>query len=367
MAGIKAGIIGCGVISEIYFKNLRDRFHSVEITCCADAFEPKARERADQFGVEAVTVEHMLRDPGVKMVIDLTNPASHADVILSALRAGKHVYTEKPLALTLEDADRIAAEASRRGLVVGCAPDTILCAGIQTACFALESGWIGRPLSATAFWSSRGHERWHTNPAFYYQPGCGPHMDMGPYYVTALCMLLGSFQRVHAVSRRPYERRIFGAGPNKGKTFPVETDTHYSALLETVNGATVNLMLSFDIWANSLPRMEIYGTAGTLSVPDPNACDGPVKIYTPASGAFETLPLVNPFRENARGIGAAQMAKSIETGEPFLANVDLARNVLEVLLAIDESARTGQPVECRTRCVHSAPLAVGQTEAEWDF
>ena len=295
MAGIKAGVIGCGVISEIYFKNLRDRFHSVEITCCADAFEPKARERADQFGVEAVTVEHMLRDPGVKMVIDLTNPASHADVILSALRAGKHVYTEKPLALTLEDADRIAAEASRRGLVVGCAPDTILCAGIQTACFALESGWIGRPLSATAFWSSRGHERWHTNPAFYYQPGCGPHMDMGPYYVTALCMLLGSFQRVHAVSRRPYERRIFGAGPNKGKTFPVETDTHYSALLETVNGATITDGRAFRL---VLPANDSGQTAKAWAIINPstgelylgqNYPDGIAPGATPASLYFNFL------------------------------------------------------------------------------
>jgi predicted dehydrogenase len=367
MVGINAGIIGCGVISEVYFKNLQERFHSVKVVCCADAFAAKAQERALQFGCKAVTADEMLNDPAIDMVVNLTNPASHAEVTMSALRAGKHVYSEKPLALSLAEADIILNEAHSRGLLVGCAPDTILCAGIQTACFALESGWIGKPLSATAFWSSRGHERWHGNPAFYYQPGGGPHLDMGPYYMTALVMLLGSIKRVHAVSQRPFPERIFGAGPNRGKSFPVEIDTHYSALLETESGATVNLMLSFDVWANNLPHMEIYGTGGTLSVPDPNACDGPAKIYTPASGSFETLPLVNPFRENARGIGAAQMAKSITTGEPYLANAQLARHVLEALLAVDESARAGVPVECRTRCGHNAPLAAGKTEAEWDF
>ena len=367
MQPVKAGIVGCGVISEVYFKSLKERFRSVEVVCCADACAEKALAHAAQFGVEATTVADMLRNPAVEMVINLTNPASHAELTLEALGAGKHVYSEKPLALTLQDADRILAEADRRGLSVGCAPDTMLGSGIQTACAAIESGWIGRPLAAAAFWSSRGHERWHANPAFYYQPGGGPHLDMGPYYISALALMLGGVRRVQAVSRRAYAERTFGAGPRRGERFPVETDTHFSALLETAGGATVNLMLSFDVWATSLPRLEVYGTGGTLSLPDPNTLEGQVRLYTPASGAFETLPLNNPFRQEVRGIGAAQMAVALRTGGSYLADGRLARHVLEVLFAIEEAARTGAAVECKTTFDRRPPLPAGLTEAEWNL
>ena len=368
MRRIHAGIIGCGVISEIYLKNLRDRFHSIQVDCCADTDPARAGLRAGQFGIQAVSPDALLKDPELEMVINLTNPAAHTGVIMDALRAGKHVFTEKPLALTNADADMILRESTARGLLVGCAPDTLLGAGLQTSLFALRSGWIGRPLSATAFWSSRGHERWHTSPLFYYQHGGGPHLDMGPYYISALILLLGPVRAVHAVSRRAFSERVYGAGGHAGESFPVDVDTHYSALLEMAGGAAVDLMLSFDVWATRLPHMEIYGTGGTLSVPDPNTFDGPVELYTPASDRFETLPLVNPFRENARGIGASEMARCIAEGRSdHTAGIRMARHALEVMLAIDESARTGRTVVCTTECPQPAPLAAGLTEAEWQL
>lgn len=367
MTAVKTGIMGCGVISEIYCKNLKERFHSIELVGCADMDAGRAEARASQFGIRACTPEEMLSDDNIELIVNLTNPAAHAGVILKALAAGKHVFTEKPLALTNEDADAILEESHRRGRLVGCAPDTILGAGLQTALRAVETGWIGEALSAVAFWSSRGHERWHASPLFYYQKGGGPHLDMGPYYISALTMLMGPMRSVMAKSGRGYDSRVYGAGKWKGQRFPVEIDTHYSVLLETCGGAIINLMLSFDVWANNLPRMEIYGTSGTLSVPDPNTFDGPVRLYTPASGRFEELPLVNPFRENARGIGAAQMAKCIREGGEYAANAEFARHVLEVMLAIEESARTGKRVECRTRCRPPKSLPLGLTEAEWNL
>ena len=368
MRKVRAGIVGCGVISEIYLKNLRERFHAIDVACCADMDPQRASARAAQFNILAVTPEALLQDPEIELVINLTNPAAHAKVILDALRAGKHVFTEKPLALSTAEADEIHPESARRGLLVGCAPDTLLGAGLQTALCAVKSGWIGRLLGASAAWSSRGHERWHTAPAFYYQRGGGPHLDMGPYYISALIMLMGPVKSVRALSRRAFDTRVFGAGPHAGERFPVDVDTHYAALLEMACGATVNLLLSFDIWATRLPRMELYGTGGTLSVPDPNTFDGPVQLYTPASGQFETLPLVNPFRENARGLGVSEMARCIAgEREGFTANIDLARHALEVMLLIDESARTGGAVDCRTSCVPPEPLPVGLTEAEWNI
>ena len=183
----------------------------------------------------------------------------------------------------------------------------------------------------------------------------------------ALALMLGGVRRVQAVSRRAYAERTFGAGPRRGERFPVETDTHFSALLETAGGATVNLMLSFDVWATSLPRLEVYGTGGTLSLPDPNTLEGQVRLYTPASGAFETLPLNNPFRQEVRGIGAAQMAVALRTGGSYLADGRLARHVLEVLFAIEEAARTGAAVECKTTFDRRPPLPAGLTEAEWNL
>lgn len=367
MEQVTVGVIGCGVISEIYLKNLTTRFAGVRVKSCADHFREKSEERARQFGIQAVAPDQLLADPNIQVVLNLTNPASHAEMSLAALRAGKHVYSEKPLALSLADAKRILAEAEERGLRVGCAPDTFLGAGLQTGLKAVADGWIGRPLAAAAFFTCRGHERWHPNPAFYYQPGGGPQLDMGPYYITALVAALGGVRRVSALSGAAFPERVFGAGPNRGGTFPVEIDTHYSASLEFVSGAIATVMFSFDVWAANLPRLEIYGTGGSVFLPDPNFFAGPVRAKCLGADDAAELPLQSTFTENLRGIGLAQMCKTIRDGGDHLANGRLAAHVLDVLTGMETSAKRGAAVECGTACEKPPLLPGSLTEVEYGF
>ncbi len=365
---MKIGIIGCGVISDIYMKNLTGRFHTHELVACADLFLDKAKERAEAYNIKAMTVEEMLDDPSIGLVINLTNPQFHKEVSLNILAHGKHVYSEKPLATTVEDGMEILAFAKERGLQVGCAPDTFLGAGLQTVYRALADGWIGQPVAATGFFTCRGHERWHGNPGFYYQPGAGPHFDMGPYYLTALVGAFGSVKRVNAMSKRTFDTRLVTAeSPLQGTTIPVNVDTHISASLEFENGVIATLMLSFDIWAANLPLLEIYGTTGSLSVPDPNFFDGPAKLHSMHGEDWKELPLVNPFHENSRGIGPAQMCTAIENGEEVTASGERALHVLEIIAAIEQAGQTGESITLKTCCEKPALLPVGMLAPEYSF
>jgi len=346
---VKAGLVGCGFISDIYLQNLTRRFGGPEVVACADLDAARARAQAARYGIRAAqSPEALFQDPGIELIINLTTPLAHRDVILSALRHGKHVYTEKPLATCMEDADAILGEATKRGLLVGCSPDTLLGGGLQTVLKAVDDGRIGKPLAATAFWSSRGHERWHPNPAFYYQPGAGPLLDMGPYYITALVAALGPATRVEAMSGRAFRERVIATGPKAGTAFPVAVDTHFSAGIRMACGAVVTAMFSFDVWAARLPRMELYGTEGTLSVPDPNTFGGDAQLYTPGAGDYETLAPVSDAVENMRGIGASQMSRAIRTGEPLITDIGLTYHVLEILCSMEQSARTGLPVTLKS-------------------
>ena len=338
------------------------------MVACADLFEEKARERAEQYGIRAMSVEELLGDGEIDLILNLTTPLQHAEISTQALEKGKHVYCEKPLAVTVEEGRELLELAEKRGLFIGCAPDTFLGAGVQTACRGLADGWIGTPVAATAFVTSRGHERWHGNPGFYYQKGGGPHFDMGPYYITALVAAFGPVKRVNAMSKRTFDKRIVSAkGPLHGSVIPVEVETHLSASLEFENGALATLLMSFDVWASELPRMEIYGTGGTLSMPDPNTFDGPVRIRSMYGTEFKELPLLNPYDGNARGLGLAQMCRAIEQGEAICANGELALHVLEVICAIDEAGRTGEQVYCTTTCEKPPMLPQGILETEYGF
>ncbi|MFA9380366.1 MAG: Gfo/Idh/MocA family protein [Acetanaerobacterium sp.] len=367
MKQIKVGVIGCGVISDIYLKNLTTRFSTLKVVACADAFAEKSRERAQQYGIAAVSVDDLLADSQIDVILNLTNPQFHAEISLAAIKNGKHVYSEKPLATNPVDAQRIMDAAAEKNLRVGCAPDTFLGAGLQTACKAVADGWIGRPLAAVAFVSSRGHERWHSNPGFYYQEGGGPHLDMGPYYITALTAALGRVKRVNAMSGRGFDTRIVGTGPLKGERIPVNVDTHIGATLEFDCGVIATVMMSFDIWATSLPFLEIYGTSGTLTLPDPNTFDGPVRLKSMNEQAFEPLPLLYPFTGNLRGLGLAQMCHAILHGEEHCANGAIAQHVLEVLDAMEHAAKSGETVECHTPGAVPPMLTPGLMEVEYGF
>ncbi|WP_186445909.1 Gfo/Idh/MocA family protein [Paenibacillus cremeus] len=333
MKKVKAGIVGCGVISGIYLKNCSS-FDLLEIAAVADIDLERAQAKAQEFGVpKACSVEELLQDPEIEIVINLTIPAAHAEICLAALEAGKHVYTEKPLAVNMEDGKRILELANRKALRVGVAPDTVLGGGIQTSRKLIDDGWIGTPVAATAFMMSGGPERWHPNPEFLYEIGAGPMFDMGPYYLSAFITLLGPIHRVTASAAISFPERTITSEARYGQKIKVQTPTHIAGVLDFVSGPIATLITSFDIKGGSnLPRIEIYGSKGTLSVPDPNTFGGPVRIRLAGNDAeWKEVPIVHGHTENSRGLGILDMARAIRTGEPHRANGEIGYQVLEAL------------------------------------
>jgi len=353
------GIIGCGKISPIYLQAPR-RSLSLMIGACCDLDRTAAEARAAEFGIPKVcTLEEMLADPEIDMVVNLTQPAAHAEIALAALRAGKDVYNEKPLAVTRAEGRSVLREARKRKLRVGCAPDTFLGAGLQTCRKLIDQGVIGQPVAATAFLMGPGHESWHPNPDFYYQPGGGPMFDMGPYYLTALIHLIGPVRRVCGSARITRPERVIASQPRKGEIIRVNTPTHVAGVLDFHNGAVGTVITSFDIWNHQLPRIEIYGSEGTLCVPDPNTFAGPVRYRTGRDKDWTDVALAFPNAENSRGLGVADMARAIQTGRPHRASAELAFHVLDIMHAFLESSDNGRHVLVKSTCPQPAPLPEG--------
>ncbi|MDR9852750.1 Gfo/Idh/MocA family oxidoreductase [Paenibacillus sp. VCA1] len=342
---MKAGIIGCGNISAIYLENLK-KSAVVEVAACADVVLERAESRAAEYGIANVyTVADLLADPSIELVINLTIPGSHADIDIAALEAGKHVYAEKPLAVSLADGKRILEVAESKGLRVGSAPDTFLGSGVQTAKAAIESGMIGKPVAAVAFMMSGGPEGWHPDPEFFYAPGGGPMFDMGPYYLTALAELLGPMHRISSSAGAPVQTRTIGSGPKAGTQIPVLTPTHLAGTIDFKQGAIATVITSFDIKGGAdLPWLEIYGTEGTLILPDPNFFDGDVKLRRSGSSEAETLAPVFECGRNERGLGVNDMVKSIREGRNHRAGGELAYHVLEAMHAFQASSLKGEHV-----------------------
>ena len=355
----RIGVVGCGNISGAYLK-IAQTFDILQTVACADAIPELAEARAAEYGVPKVcSTDELLADPSVDLVVNLTPPAAHAEIALAALQAGKSVYNEKPLAIRREDAQRMLQLARERKLLVGCAPDTFMGAGLQTCRKLIDDGAIGRPLAATAFILGRGPEPWHPNPEFFYQAGGGPMFDMGPYYVTALVALLGPVKRVTGSAVISYPERTIGSGPKKGKQIQVEIPTHIAGVLDFAGGAVGTLITSFDVWAHQLPRIEIYGSEGTLSVPDPNTFGGPVKVWKPETKAWEDVPLLPLRAENSRSLGIADMAYALRSGRPHRASGALAYHVLDVMHTIHDASREGRHIELASACERPAPLPLG--------
>ncbi len=341
----RIGVVGCGKISEVYLRTMVET-PGLEVTAVADLDPARAREAAGLCpGCRAEPVEDLLVAADVDIVVNLTVPAAHAEVSAAALRAGKHVYTEKPLALDAATGREVMALAASRSLRVGAAPDTVTGTGTQTARAIIDRGGIGTPVAATAFMASHGPESWHPRPHFYYQPGGGPLLDMGPYYLSALVHLLGPITRVTGVARRGASEREVGSGPDTGTRVPVEIDTHVAGLLEHDSGALTTLVTSFEAWASRLPRIEVYGTEGSLSAPDPNRFDGTVEIFTPASPEWTVVPATAGFVGAARGVGVADLARSLTAPAEPVASGELGQHVLEVMDGLLRSAHTGTGVD----------------------
>jgi predicted dehydrogenase len=355
MERLGIGIIGCGNISEAYLK-AASYFPILDIRGIADIRREAAEARASQFGLRAMSVDEMLADPSIQIVVNLTIPAAHVEVGLRALAAGKHVHSEKPLGLTTAEARPLLHMAKQRGLRVGCAPDTFLGGSHQTCRKLIDEGVIGRPLAGSAYFMCPGHERWHPNPAFYYAKGGGPMLDMGPYYITALVNLIGPVARVAGITSRARAEREITSEPLKGTMIPVEVATHVAGTLEFVSGAVVSIAMSFDVPRHRHRPIELYGTAGSLSVPDPNRFFGAIELATPAKDWTEQ-PTEHPHASgNYRIIGVADMAHAIRSGRPHRASGELAFHALEVMEAFQVSSERGTHVTIESRPERPAML-----------
>ena len=361
----KLGVVGCGAISGIYLKNSTATFPNVEVAACADLDVERAKARAEEFGVPVgCAVEELLADPAISIVLNLTIPKAHASVAMAAVEAGKSVYNEKPLTITREEAKKLLEAAHARGVRVSGAPDTFLGAGIQTCRKLMDDGAIGTPVAATAFMMSHGHESWHPSPEFYYEVGGGPVFDMGPYYLTALVNLLGPVKRVTASARASFPERTITSEPKKGKVVKVEVPTHVAGVLDFECGAIATIIMSFDVWTANLPRIEVYGSEGSMCVPDPNGFGGRVRVRTPGDEDWRDIELTHQYPENARGIGAAEMANAIASGRPHRASATLAYHVLDIMHALHEASEAGRHVMLESTCERPEPMPTGLAMGE---
>lgn len=348
MDKVGIGFIGCGNISEAYLRAAA-KFPILDIRGVADLRPEAAQARASQFGLKAFPVDELLRDPAIEIIVNLTIPAAHVEVGLMALAAGKHVHSEKPLALTTAQARTLLDAADKRGLRVGCAPDTFLGGAHQTCRKLVDEGAIGRPVAGTASFMCPGHERWHPNPAFYYAAGGGPMLDMGPYYITALVNLIGPVARVSGSTSRVRSERLITSEPLKGTKIDVEVATHVAGTMEFSSGAIVSIATSFDVPKHRHVPIELYGTEASLIVPDPNHFGGTIQLAQ-AGQEWTDQPIGHAYGDgNYRSIGVADMAHAIRTNRPHRASGELALHVLEVMEAFETSSRTGRHVSIETR------------------
>lgn len=338
MNKVGVGIIGCGNISGIYIENIQ-KSPQLALVGVSDIDPDRARSVAERAGTRAFSVAELLAKPEVGIVVNLTVPKAHFEVASAVIEAGKSVYNEKPLANTRADGKALLDHAKAQGVLVGCAPDTFLGRGIQTARRVITSGQLGQVVGASAFMMCHGHESWHPSPEFYYEVGGGPLFDMGPYYLTALVELLGPVRRVQGSARTSFAQRIITSEPKKGKVIEVGTSTHIAGVLDFASGAICQLTMSFDVWQHDMPHIEVYGSEGTMRVPDPNGFGGQV-LLTKHGGEFEVVHDDGTEPEhNARGLGVEFMASGAHR-----ATGALAYHVLDVMQAVLESSDQGTSI-----------------------
>lgn len=371
MAKQVIGIIGCGNISDIYLKNLTGRFSRfVTVGGCTDLNRELCVQKAEKYGITAYeSAEALLADPVIDIILNLTTPPVHASVDLAAIHAGKHCYSEKPLSISLAEARNVKSAAEEKGVRVGCAPDTFLGGGLQCARTLIDEGAVGRVTSVNAAMTCHGHESWHPNPDFYYQSGGGPLFDMGPYYLTALVSLLGPIVKVSGMGNRAFRKRVITSSQRYGETVDVEAVTHMCGTMEFANGAVGTLVTSFDVWKSNLPKIEIHGTEGSLSLPDPNGFGGSpdsLSIFRNGGDDWERIELSDyAYRDNARGLGLVDLALAVEQDRPHRASLELAWNVLESMTGFDKSAEKDHAIPLSSSLEERPePLEKGLEEGE---
>ena len=361
MNRVKIAMIGVGCISGIYLKNITETFRELELVGVCDLVRERAENAQREYGIPKVyeTMHDAFADPEVEIVLNLTRPYEHFEVTKAALEAGKHVYSEKPLGADLAEGKALARLAREKGLMLGGAPDTFLGAGIQTCRRLIDDGYIGTPIGSAAYMIGCGHESWHPDPEFYYKRGGGPMFDMGPYYLTAMINLMGGVQRVVSASRATFPKRTITSQPLAGTVIDVDVSTYVAGTVQYASGAIGTIFTTFDV---QFPReksrfIEIYGSEGTLFVPDPNNFSGTIQLYRPEEGAVKELPMMYGYPENSRGLGLADMAKALRTGRPARCDVQQTYHVLEIIEGFETSARTGAWVDIESD-YHRAPAMV---------
>ncbi|QYK41808.1 MAG: Gfo/Idh/MocA family oxidoreductase [Paracoccaceae bacterium] len=370
MNDLGIGIIGCGNISAAYLR-LAPLFHGLSLCAVADANPAAATARAEEFGVAAKSVDHLLADPGVDVVINLTVPDAHYSITRRAVEAGKHVYSEKPLVLSMADGIALRDLARERGVTVGSAPDTFLGGAHQQARALIDEGRIGTVTAGDAAVMSHGMEHWHPNPDFFFLPGAGPMLDVGPYYIANLINLLGPVRRVGALTSSASPTRTILSDPRRGEVIPVRTPTNIHALLEFQNGATVVLSASWDVWNHRRTHMSLYGTEGTLYLPDPNFFGGQIELAGRDGSVTVVAPWDHPLgrandpqgRANYRTAGLADMAAAIAAGRDPRCSIDRALHGVEVMTACLTSGETGAFVTMQTTCTRPAAMPPADAKA----
>ena len=363
---VNIGIVGCGNISGIYLE-MGQTFEILNIAAVTDILPERAIAQAEKYHIPRVlSVAEMMADPSIEIILNLTIPIAHAEVAFQALEAGKSIYNEKPLAITREDGQKMLALAKSKGLLVGGAPDTFLGGGLQTCRKLIDDDWIGTPVAATAFMLCHGHESWHPAPEFYYKVGGGPMFDMGPYYLTALVSLMGPVHRVTGSARATFPTRLITSQPLNGTVITVDVPTHVAGVLDFSTGAIATIVTSFDVWAHNMPCIEIYGTAGSLSVPDPNGFGGPVKVRRPGMDNWNEIPLSHGYAKNTRSIGVADIAYALRSGRPHRANGAMCYHVLDIMHAIHDASKEGKHIELQSTCSQPAALPMDLAAGKLD-
>jgi predicted dehydrogenase len=363
---VNVGVVGCGNISGIYLE-VGQTFDILNMAVVSDLIPERAQSQAEKYHIPKVcSPQAMLEDPTIEIVLNLTTPDAHAAVGQAALDAGKCVYNEKPMAITRQDALKMLETARSKNLLVGGAPDTFLGGGLQTCRKLIDDGWIGEPVAATAFMLCHGHESWHPAPVFYYQTGGGPMFDMGPYYLTALVFLMGPVRRVTGSARITFPERTITSQPLYGTKIQVEVPTHVAGVLDFANGAIATIVTSFDVWSAEVPYIEIYGTEGSLSVPDPNGFGGPVRVRRAGAMDWSEIPLTHGYAKNSRSLGVADMAYSLRTGRPPRASGELTYHVLDIMHAVHDASRTSQHIDLNSTCRQPDLLPIGLMPGQLD-
>jgi len=364
MKRVKTVMIGVGNISGIYLKNITETFKEIELIGVCDLIRERAEKAQKDYGVPKIyeTMHDAFADPEVEMVLNLTRPYEHFEVSRAALLAGKHVYSEKPLGADLAEGKELLRLAKEKGLLLGGAPDTFLGAGIQTCRRLIDDGFIGTPIGSAAYMICHGHESWHPDPAFYYKRGGGPMFDMGPYYLTAMINLLGGVERVMSASKISFPQRTITSQPLAGTNVDVDVNTYIAGTVQYASGAIGTIFTTFDVHfpQEKVRFIEIYGSEGTLFVPDPNNFSGSIQLYRPEEGVVKEIPMMYAYPENSRGLGLADMAKALLTGREARCGVQQTYHVLEIIEGFETSAKTGAWVEMES-AYHRTPAMVRPT------